>query len=74
MADEMTEEQRVMLADFANISTVMQKRQEQVDELAKKRRAIARQMRDAKVPVSEMAKAAKIGPQAVYKLLSSSGE
>lgn len=67
----LTEEQRVALDHFANLTTVMAKRQQQVEELGAERRQAAQVVKDLGVPVSDMAKAAGIGVQAVYKLLGS---
>ncbi|AYD87386.1 hypothetical protein SEA_VALENTINIPUFF_91 [Microbacterium phage ValentiniPuff] len=74
MTDEqpMTEEQRIALDHFVNLTVVMAKRQQQVEELGRERREAATTLRDLDVPVAVMAKSAKIGPQAVYKLLAQS--
>ena len=69
---EMSEQKRIALDNFVNLTVVMQKRQQQVEQLGAERRRAAAVLRDLGVPVTEMAKSAKIGPQAVYKLLASS--
>lgn len=68
--DALTEEQRIALDHFANLTVVMAKRQQQVEDLGRERRTAAVTLRELGVPVTVMSKAANIGPQAVYKLLS----
>lgn len=70
MADGLSTEQRIALEHFVNLTEIMSKRQEQIEELGVQRRAAARRLKDSGVPVVDMAKAADIGVQAVYKLLS----
>lgn len=70
-SDPLTPEQQTALDHFVNLTEVMQKRQAQVEELGRERRQAAANLRQMDVPVTVMAKSAKIGPQAVYKLLSS---
>lgn len=68
---EPTPEQEILLEQFAALTTLMQKRQQQIEEeLGPQRREIARKLRESEFPVAEMAKRAGIGAQAVYKLLS----
>lgn len=63
-------EQEIALQKFVGLTEIMLKRQTQVEELGRQRRDAAKVLRDLDVPVSEMAKAAGIGVQAIYKLLS----
>lgn len=67
---DLTPEQQTALDHFVNLTEVMAKRQQQVEELGQRRREAAAVLRESGVPVTVMAKAAKIGPQAVYKLLA----
>lgn len=76
MSGDLSERQRTLLAHFANTSEVIQKRQAQVETLGAERRDIARRLREVhegetQISVTEMAKAAGVGAQAVYKLLQS---
>lgn len=66
----LTPEQQIALDHFVNLTEVMAKRQQQVEELGQERRQAAAVLREQGVSVAVMAKSAKIGPQAVYKLLS----
>jgi hypothetical protein len=67
----LSDEQQVALDHFVNLTEVMKRRQQQVEDLGVERRRAAQTLRDLDVPVTVMAKSAKIGPQAIYKLLSS---
>jgi hypothetical protein len=70
MSADPTPEQEILLEQFAGLTTLMQKRQQQVEEeLGPQRREVARKLRDLDYPVADMAKRAGIGAQAVYKLL-----
>lgn len=73
MADDsqLTSEQEIALQNFVGLTEIMSKRQAQVEELGKQRRAAARVLRELDVSVPVMAKAAGVGPQTVYKLLAS---
>lgn len=70
MADDLSQEQQVALDHFVNLTEVMSKRQEQIEALGRERRQAAHALRDLGVPVTVMAKSARIVPQSVYKLLS----
>lgn len=65
-----TTEESALLDEFAMLTTILQKRQQQVVELGAQRRKVAQQLREGDVTVEQIAKRAGIGTQAVYKLLS----
>jgi len=69
--EPLTDEQQIALDHFTNLTEVMSKRQQQVEELGRERRSAASTLRDLGVPVTVIAKAAGVGSQAVYKILSS---
>lgn len=66
---ELTPEQKIAMDDFANLSKAMSTKMEQHNQLAERRRAAARTLRDLGVPATAMAKTAGVSVQAVYKLL-----
>lgn len=67
-----TPEQQAALDNFVNLTEIMSKRQQQVEELGRLRREAAIVLKESGVTVADMAKAAGIGPQAVYKLMTPS--